>query len=135
MSILPNIATVLLLGIAAAESSGQELFHVNEARMTEVAREALRLQVPELADSELPLISILIVCNDTEGMPCTGVVQLATAVDENITREGQHCATDTTYTTVQVALRSNGEALVPESRGTSSKSNISTCSQTSEPEK
>lgn len=133
MSILPKMALALLSSLAATAVSAQDLFHVDQARMTAAAREVLRQQEPELADSELPLISIMIVCNDTEGKPCTGAVQLATAADESVTRKGQRCITKTAYTTVQVAIMPNGETFVPESRGTSSKTTISECSRTSQP--
>ena len=129
MRLLPGFAPILLLAGAPLTVCGDDLFHINQPQLTEIARQALREADPSLSNVELPVDSIMIICPTQ--VPCTALVTIETSSDDDVTREGARCITKTTYTSVQVVVNANGAAQAGDTRqpGRGTRTTSSNCDQ------
>lgn len=124
------IATLFLVSVTLG-ASGDELFQIDSARMAEIARSALWAQEPNLVDLELPVSSIFIMCIEPAGTGCIGAIELEISAHETVTKQGEHCTTRTTYTSMQVLVKPDGETHVTgkySERNVGNRSRTSLCS-------
>ena len=126
MNKLLLIALVLTPGAYAGE-----LFNVDTSKLTEVARNAAQQQVPELADSNLPLSSLIIQCDHRGNRGCVAAVELEISSEQTESRHGDRCVIKIESMTIQIVVDPDGRTQVadyPSNVGKSSESRSAPCS-------
>lgn len=119
-----------ILALFGSNALADDLFTINSEAMTDLAREALLAQEPQLADSELKMTAIMIMCNGPASEDCMSTVELALSAQVSVTKQRDLCLTKTEYSTMQVQMQPTGNAVVKgeyKDRGTSTSTRIDAC--------